>query len=215
MPAVWGDVSPNSNHWAGDRRFICGCDLASRNADVQRPRCRRVPPQPCRASRGHQGGVHRRMRRRNAGRLSVLSGRRAERRPVVECRPEMPEQVDSPEMRAVQRRLGWLPATLNVVAAQMNGVAPLFRDDLPASVRAGVRAGSLAAGATRRRPRPAESDALRECQNGAAERTRMQCPYARNRPFPQQWLAWGGMLLRGTDDKGVDVLVVTDRVIHE
>ncbi|HKP39633.1 asparagine synthase (glutamine-hydrolyzing) [Mycobacterium sp.] len=47
----------------------------------------------------------------------------------------MPEQVSSPEMQAVERRLGWLPATLNVPAAQANSVAPLFRDDLPASVR--------------------------------------------------------------------------------
>jgi asparagine synthase (glutamine-hydrolysing) len=47
----------------------------------------------------------------------------------------MPEQVNSPEMQAVGRRLGWLPATLNVGAAQTNSVAPLFRDDLPASVR--------------------------------------------------------------------------------
>jgi asparagine synthase (glutamine-hydrolysing) len=47
----------------------------------------------------------------------------------------MPEQVSSAEMQAVQRRLGWLPATLNMAAAQANSVAPLFRDDLPASVR--------------------------------------------------------------------------------
>ena len=47
----------------------------------------------------------------------------------------MPEQVNSPEMQAVERRLGWLPATLNVGAAQMNSVAPLFREDLPVSVR--------------------------------------------------------------------------------
>lgn len=47
----------------------------------------------------------------------------------------MLEQVDSAEMQAVERRLGWLPATLNVSAAQTNSVAPLFRDDLPASVR--------------------------------------------------------------------------------
>ena len=47
----------------------------------------------------------------------------------------MPEQVSSPDMQAVERRLGWLPATLNVYAAQANSVAPLFRDDLPASVR--------------------------------------------------------------------------------
>ena len=32
----------------------------------------------------------------------------------------MPEQVDSPEMQAVQRRLGWLPATLNFTAAPAN-----------------------------------------------------------------------------------------------
>jgi asparagine synthase (glutamine-hydrolysing) len=32
----------------------------------------------------------------------------------------MPEQVDSSEMQAVERRLGWLPAPLNVPAAQMN-----------------------------------------------------------------------------------------------
>ena len=47
----------------------------------------------------------------------------------------MPEQVDSPEMQAVQRRLGWLPATLNFAAAPANIMAPLFRDDLPVSVR--------------------------------------------------------------------------------
>ena len=47
----------------------------------------------------------------------------------------MPEQVNSPEMRAVERRLGWMPATLNVGAAQANAAAPLFRDDLPANVR--------------------------------------------------------------------------------
>ena len=35
----------------------------------------------------------------------------------------------------MERRLGWLPATLNMAAAQTNSVAPLFRDDLPASVR--------------------------------------------------------------------------------
>ena len=35
----------------------------------------------------------------------------------------MPEQVSSPEMRAVERRLGWLPATLNVAAALLNYLA--------------------------------------------------------------------------------------------
>lgn len=47
----------------------------------------------------------------------------------------MPDQISSPEMQAVQRRLGWLPATLNMAAAQTNSVASLFRDDLPGYVR--------------------------------------------------------------------------------
>jgi asparagine synthase (glutamine-hydrolysing) len=47
----------------------------------------------------------------------------------------IPKQVSSPQMRAVERRLGWLPATLNMGAAQANSVAPLLRDDLPATVR--------------------------------------------------------------------------------
>jgi asparagine synthase (glutamine-hydrolysing) len=47
----------------------------------------------------------------------------------------MPAQVRGPEMQAVQRRLGWLPATLNVCVAMANGVAPFFRDDLAAHIR--------------------------------------------------------------------------------
>jgi asparagine synthase (glutamine-hydrolysing) len=47
----------------------------------------------------------------------------------------MPKQVSSPEMQAVRRRLGWLPATLNMGAAMTSDVAALFRDDLPAYVR--------------------------------------------------------------------------------
>jgi asparagine synthase (glutamine-hydrolysing) len=35
----------------------------------------------------------------------------------------------------VRRRLGWLPATLNMGAAMTSDVAALFRDDLPAYVR--------------------------------------------------------------------------------
>jgi asparagine synthase (glutamine-hydrolysing) len=42
----------------------------------------------------------------------------------------MPTQVSNPEMKAIERRLGWLPATLNVSAAMINSIAPLFRDDL-------------------------------------------------------------------------------------
>jgi asparagine synthase (glutamine-hydrolysing) len=48
----------------------------------------------------------------------------------------MPEQINSPEMQAVDRRLGWTPATLNVGAVQANSVVPFLREDLPASVRA-------------------------------------------------------------------------------
>jgi asparagine synthase (glutamine-hydrolysing) len=47
----------------------------------------------------------------------------------------MPDQLDSPELAAVHRRLGWLPATLNMAAAQSRSVVGLFRDDLPPSVR--------------------------------------------------------------------------------
>src|SRR4051795_4623997 len=47
----------------------------------------------------------------------------------------MPAQVNSLEMQAVERRFGWLPATLNFGAAQSNNVVPLLRDDLPVSVR--------------------------------------------------------------------------------
>ena len=35
----------------------------------------------------------------------------------------MPEQLDSAELQAVERRLGWLPATLNMAADQSNSVA--------------------------------------------------------------------------------------------
>ena len=47
----------------------------------------------------------------------------------------MPQQVSSSEMQAVERRLGWLPATLNVAATQTNSVGPLLRDDLPSYVK--------------------------------------------------------------------------------
>jgi len=46
----------------------------------------------------------------------------------------MPEKVDSPEMQAIQRRLGWLPATLNVGAAMANGVKPFLRADVAAQL---------------------------------------------------------------------------------
>jgi len=47
----------------------------------------------------------------------------------------MPTNVTHPEMKSIQRRLGWLPATLNVGAAMMSSVAPLFRADLVERVR--------------------------------------------------------------------------------
>jgi asparagine synthase (glutamine-hydrolysing) len=47
----------------------------------------------------------------------------------------LPTQVDNLEMKAIERRLGWLPATLNVSAAMMSGVAHLFRDDLGVHVK--------------------------------------------------------------------------------
>jgi asparagine synthase (glutamine-hydrolysing) len=47
----------------------------------------------------------------------------------------MPTQVSNPEMKAIERRLGWLPATLNVGAAMINGMAPLFRDDLAVRIQ--------------------------------------------------------------------------------
>jgi asparagine synthase (glutamine-hydrolysing) len=44
----------------------------------------------------------------------------------------MPTQVGNPEMKAIERRLGWLPATLNASAAMVAGTAPIFRDELVA-----------------------------------------------------------------------------------
>lgn len=47
----------------------------------------------------------------------------------------MPTTVSNPQMKAIERRLGWLPATLNVGAAMMSSVASLFRADLSQRVR--------------------------------------------------------------------------------
>ena len=47
----------------------------------------------------------------------------------------MPAQVSSPEMQAVQRRLGWLTATLNVCAAMANGMVPFLRDETKARLQ--------------------------------------------------------------------------------
>lgn len=42
----------------------------------------------------------------------------------------MPTRVSNPEMQAIERRLGWLPATLNTSAAMISAMTTLFRDDL-------------------------------------------------------------------------------------
>ena len=42
----------------------------------------------------------------------------------------MPAEVASAQMQAIRRRLGWLPATLNICAAMAKGVAPFFRREL-------------------------------------------------------------------------------------
>lgn len=47
----------------------------------------------------------------------------------------MPEQVSNPEMEAVQRRLGWMPATLNMSFAMGNNVAPFWRDEVAAHIQ--------------------------------------------------------------------------------
>jgi asparagine synthase (glutamine-hydrolysing) len=47
----------------------------------------------------------------------------------------MPEKSDNPMMAALQRRLGWLPATLNMPAVMLASMIPFFRDDLVTKVR--------------------------------------------------------------------------------
>jgi asparagine synthase (glutamine-hydrolysing) len=42
----------------------------------------------------------------------------------------MPTRVSNPEMQAIERRLGWLPATLNASAAMIGAMTTLLRDDL-------------------------------------------------------------------------------------
>jgi asparagine synthase (glutamine-hydrolysing) len=42
----------------------------------------------------------------------------------------MPEQVDNAESKAVQRRLGWLPATINMGIAMGSVVAPFWRQEV-------------------------------------------------------------------------------------
>jgi asparagine synthase (glutamine-hydrolysing) len=47
----------------------------------------------------------------------------------------MPTQVGNPEMQAIERRLGWLPATLNASAAMIAGMVPILREDLVARIQ--------------------------------------------------------------------------------
>ncbi|MFT4816798.1 MAG: asparagine synthase (glutamine-hydrolyzing) [Pseudohongiellaceae bacterium] len=46
----------------------------------------------------------------------------------------MPEKVSSEEMEAVQRRLGWLPATMNMGAAMADGVKRFFKPEFAAQM---------------------------------------------------------------------------------
>ncbi|AGH45431.1 asparagine synthase (glutamine-hydrolyzing) [Paraglaciecola psychrophila] len=47
----------------------------------------------------------------------------------------MPEQINDEEMQAIQRRLGWAPASLNVSMAMRNGIAPFWSNELNEQVQ--------------------------------------------------------------------------------
>jgi asparagine synthase (glutamine-hydrolysing) len=47
----------------------------------------------------------------------------------------MPEEIDDEEMQAIQRRLGWAPASLNVSLAMRNGIAPFWSSELKSQVK--------------------------------------------------------------------------------
>jgi asparagine synthase (glutamine-hydrolysing) len=47
----------------------------------------------------------------------------------------MPEQINSPEMQGIERRLGWAPASLNVNIAMRNGLLPFCADDIKAQIQ--------------------------------------------------------------------------------
>jgi len=47
----------------------------------------------------------------------------------------MPTQVGNPEMKAIERRLGWMPATLNASAAMIAGMVPILREDTVARIQ--------------------------------------------------------------------------------
>jgi asparagine synthase (glutamine-hydrolysing) len=46
----------------------------------------------------------------------------------------LPEQADTPELRAVRGRLGWLPAAINSWTAMSSGLRPFFTDDYAAHI---------------------------------------------------------------------------------
>lgn len=46
----------------------------------------------------------------------------------------LPEQADTPELKAVRGRLGWLPATINSWTAMSSGLRPFFTDDYAAHI---------------------------------------------------------------------------------
>ncbi|MCP4829893.1 MAG: asparagine synthase (glutamine-hydrolyzing) [Proteobacteria bacterium] len=46
----------------------------------------------------------------------------------------LPEQADTPELKAVRGRLGWLPAAINSWTAMSNDLRPFFRDDYAAHI---------------------------------------------------------------------------------
>lgn len=45
----------------------------------------------------------------------------------------VPEHINRPEMQAIQRRLGWAPASLNINMAMRNWLMPLWSDELKAT----------------------------------------------------------------------------------
>jgi asparagine synthase (glutamine-hydrolysing) len=47
----------------------------------------------------------------------------------------MPKQINDEEMQAIQRRLGWAPASLNVSMAMNKGVASFWSDELTAQIQ--------------------------------------------------------------------------------
>ena len=47
----------------------------------------------------------------------------------------MPEKIDNPEMQAIQRKLGWAPASMNISMAMGNTVSPFWSDEVKAQIQ--------------------------------------------------------------------------------